>query len=137
MSQVNVWAVLVSALAAMAVGSIWYGPLFGKLFRHEMGMDAWSAERQAREKKRMGFAFFLQFVASLVMFFSLASFYYGLGYLGVRNALMVSGMVWLGFIVPVKVGDAVWGGNWKLFWLAIGNFLVTLLVVGVIIGAWK
>jgi hypothetical protein len=51
---VNFWAVLASAVASMVIGSIWYGPLFGKMFMQAMGMDQWSPEkREAMKKKKM------------------------------------------------------------------------------------
>ena len=65
---VNCWAVLVSAIASMVIGSIWYGPLFGKQFLKAMGMDQWSPEKQAEMKKAMTMTYVWQFIASLVMF---------------------------------------------------------------------
>jgi hypothetical protein len=50
--------------------------------------------------------------------------------------MMGAFFIWLGIIVPVKVGDLVWGGNKTMFWLVVGNMLVTLLAVGAIVGAW-
>ncbi len=133
--NINFWAVLVSALASMVIGSVWYGPLFGQKFRVAMGMDKWSAEKQVQMKKSMGLSFALQFVASLVMFYTLAMFMRaGVG--GIAGSMVIAFWTWLGFVVPVKLGDAIWGGSWTLFWLGIGNMLVTLLVTGAIIGAW-
>jgi hypothetical protein len=43
---------------------------------------------------------------------------------------------WLGFVVPIKLGDALWGGKMTMFWLGIGNMLLTLLAGAAIIGAW-
>lgn len=148
---INFWAVLVSAVVSMIIGSIWYGPLFGKKFRVAMGMDKWTLEHQAKMKKNMGFSFALQFVASLVMFTVLAFFlalthvitdFGSLGgdpssLMGWQVGLHAGLLLWFGFVVPVKLGDAIWGGNWTLFWLAIGNMLVTLVAAGVIIGAWR
>ena len=57
MSDINFWAVLVCAIVSMIVGSIWYGPLFGKLFMREMGMDKWTPEKQAAMKKSMGMSY--------------------------------------------------------------------------------
>ncbi len=134
--SVNFWAVFVSALASMVIGSVWYGPLFGKKFRVAMGMDKWSAEKQAQMKKSMGMSFALQFIASLVMFYILAVFMHaGVG--GVTGNLAIAFWTWLGFVVPVKLGDAIWGGSWTLFWIGISNMLVTLLAAGAIIGAWR
>jgi hypothetical protein len=137
MSDVNVWAVLASAVASMVIGSIWYGPLFGKIFMREIGMDKWTPERQAAEKKRMGVAYALQFAASVLMFYVLSSFFYDLGNLSVKSGVMVALCVWIGFVVPVKVGDMIWAGSKTLFWLSVGNMFFTLLAAGVIIGAWQ
>ncbi|MDD5069000.1 MAG: DUF1761 domain-containing protein [Candidatus Pacebacteria bacterium] len=134
---INYWAVLVSAVASMVVGSIWYGPLFGKKYMQAMGMDSWSPEQREKMKKSMTLSYVGQFVASLVMFFVLAwyigtSIHTGL-YGGVENAFGV----WIGFVVPLKLGDVLWGGKKSLFWIGIGGMLVTLLVAGAIIGVWQ
>lgn len=134
---VNYWAVFVAAIASMVIGSIWYGPLFGKMFMKEMGMDSWSKEKQAAMKKKMGISYVGQFVASLVMFYVLAGWVAGFNHLTVSGGLLTAFIAWIGFVVPIKLGDAIWGGNAKLFWLGVGNMLVTLLAAGAIIGAWK
>jgi len=121
----------------MVIGSIWYGPLFGKKFMQAMGMDSWSQEKRDAEKKRMGLTYFIQFIASLVMFYVVARFMGGLGQMTLSGGLSVALWVWLGFIVPVKLGDAIWGGKMTLFWIGVGNMLVTLLVTGAIISFWK
>jgi hypothetical protein len=137
MVSINYLAVLVSAVASMVIGSIWYGPLFGKKFIQASGMDTWSPEKKEAEKKKMGLTYSIQFIASLVMFCSVAKFMGGLGQMTVGGGLMVAFWVWLGFVVPVKLGDAIWGGNMTMFWLGAGNMLLTLLATGAIIGAWK
>jgi hypothetical protein len=135
--EINYWAVLVAAVASMVIGSVWYGPLFGKKFIAAMGMDKWTPEQQAAEKKKMGMLYFMQFVASLIMFYVLARFIFDLGQMSVSGSLMVALWVWIGFIVPTKLGDAIWGGNKTLFWITSFGSLVTLLATGAIIGAWK
>ncbi len=65
---INFGAVLAATIASVIIGSIWYGPLFGKLFMREMGMDQWTPEKQQQMKKSMGLSYFLQFVASFIMF---------------------------------------------------------------------
>lgn len=137
MMVVNYWAVLVSAIVSMVIGSIWYGPLFGKMFMHEMGMNSWSKEKQAEMKKKMGASYAGQFVASLVMFYVLAGLIAGFNHQTVNGGLLTALIAWIGFVVPIKLGDAIWGGKATLFWLGIGNMLVTLLAAGAIIGAWR
>ena len=135
--MISSFAILASAIASMVIGSIWYGPLFQKPFIKAMGMDKWSPEKQAAEKKKMGKTYFIQFVASLVMFYVLAYFMDNMNQLSVGGGFMVAFWAWIGFVVPVKLGDAIWGGNMTLFWIGAGNMLITLLAAGAIIGAWS
>lgn len=134
---VNYWAVLVSAIASMIIGSIWFGPLFGKMFMKEMGMDAWSKEKQEKMKKSMGLSYVAQFIASFVMFYVLAGLVGGFGHMTLGGGAMTGAVLWIGFVVPLALGDLIWGGNKKLFWLKVGHMLVTLLAAGAIIGAWN
>jgi hypothetical protein len=134
---INYWAVFASAIASLVIGGIWYGPLFGKKFIHEMGMDSMSPEEQAKMKSKMIPSYIVQFIASLVMFFVFAWYIELSGHTGILGGITNAFWVWIGFIVPLKLGDAIWGGKMSLFWLGIGNMLVTLLVVGAIIGGWR
>ena len=133
---VNFWAVLVSAIASMVIGSIWYGPLFGKIFSKAMGMDNKTPEEMAQMKKGMGLMYFKQFLASVLMFYVFAWLMGALGAVSIKGGIQVAFWVWLGFVVPVKFGDALWGGKMVLFWIGAGNMLLTLLATGAIIGAW-
>ena len=137
MNTINLWAVLVSGLASMVIGSIWYGPLYGKKYMSAVGMDAWSPEKREAMRKSMGPSYAGQFVASLLSFFVLAWLMGALNMQSVLGGIETGFGIWLGFIVPLKLGDTLWGGNKTLFWLSIGGNLITLLAVGAIIGAWK
>lgn len=134
---VNLTAVFLSAIASMVIGSLWYGPLFGKMFIKEKGMDKWSLEKQTAMKKKMGLSYALQFVASLVMFYVLAGIIVGFGHATLGGGLTTASIMWAGFVVPLALGEAIWGGNMKLFWLNISHMLVTLLAAGAIIGVWR
>ncbi len=135
--EINYWAVVVSALVSMVIGSIWYGPLFGRRYREAMGMDTWSPEKQAAMQKDMPKAYIGQFIASLVMFFVFA-WYIGLSkHVGALGGINNAFWVWIGFVVPLAYGQALWGGKMSVFWLSIGNMLVTLIAAGAIIGAWR
>lgn len=131
----NYIAVVGAAIASMVIGSLWYGPLFGKKFQQAMGMDTWSPEKQAEEKKKMGKLYAMQLVASLVMFYVLAVFVDRTGSIGIGGGVSTALWTWIGFVVPVQLGSAIWGGNMTLFWIGAGNMLATLLAAGVIIGA--
>lgn len=132
--DINYLAVLIGAVVSMVIGSIWYGPLFGKQFMQAMGMNSWTPEEQAAMKQKMMVSYVAQFVASLVMFFVLAKLIGDLGELTVAGGMIVALWIWIGFVVPVKLGDLIWGGKKVLFWLGIGNMLITLVATGAIIG---
>ena len=135
-ASVNYMAVLAAAVASMVIGSIWYGPLFGKKFMAAMGMDKWTPEHQAEMKKKMWMSYVGQFAASLVMFYVLAGIIVGFEQFGAAKGAMSGLVMWFGFVLPLKIGDVAWGGNKTLFWLESLNMLLTLLAAGAILGAW-
>ena len=136
-TTINYWAVLVAAISSMVIGSVWYGPLFGKTFMQAMGMDKWTPEEQTKMKKTMMTAYVLQFIGSLVMFFVLAWYIVTSVHTGVYGGVANAFGLWLGFVVPLALGNVLWGGEMTLFWLNIGNMFFTLLAAGAIIGAWR
>lgn len=134
--EINYLVVLVAAVASMVVGSVWYGPLFGKKYMSAMGMDNMSEEQKVAMKKGMTMTYVWQFIASFVMFFVLAWLMGSMEQVSVHGGVALAVWVWGGFVVPLKLSDAIWGGKMVLFWISISNMLVTLLVGGAIIGAW-
>jgi hypothetical protein len=135
--QINYWAVLVCSVVAMGIGSVWFGPLFGKKYMSAVGMDKWSEEEKAKMKKSMLPTYFYQFVASYVSFYALAWFMNVSGLVDVAGGLAVAFFIWIGFVVPLKLGDALWGGKMTLFWLGVGGNLLSMLAAGMILGLWR
>lgn len=135
--QINYLAILVAAVVSMVIGSIWYGPLFGKKYMHEMGMDSWSEDKKNAMKKSMMMSYVGQFIASVVTFYVLARFMGATGQVDVAGGIAVAFWVWLGFVLPLKFGEAIWGGKMSLFWIGVSANLVTLLAVGAILGAMR
>ncbi len=133
---INYWAVLLSAVVSMVIGSIWFGPLFGKKFMEACDMDKWSPEKQAEMKKSMMVSYVGQFIASLVSFYALAWLVSALGYTTVMGGVAVAMLIFIGFMVPHKLGDALWGGKAVLFWLGVGSSFFIMLAGGAILGGW-
>jgi|SRR6185369_2081257 len=133
----NYWAVLVAAIASLIIGSVWHGPLFGKKYMQASGMDGMSEDKKMEMKKGMKKAYILQFVASFVMIYVLSCFMWLTTQMTVMGGLTVAFWAWIGFVVPIKLSEAIWGGKMAMFWIGIGNMLVTLLVAGAILGAWQ
>jgi hypothetical protein len=133
----NYWAILTAAVASIIIGSVWYGPLFGKKFMQAMGMDKWSEEHKAKMKKSMMMSYVGQCCASMVMFFVLDWYIITSMHTGIMGGIANAFGLWIGFVVPLALGDVLWGGKKSLFWMNIGNMFVTLLVAGAILGGWR
>ena len=130
----NLWSVVVAAVAGMVVGAIWYGPLFGKKYMSAVGMDSWPQEKRDAMRKSMVKSYVLQFLLSLVTYYVLAMNIVWSG-LPAWPAMVFAFFIWLGFILPIKLGETLWGGSKTLAWLNIGSQLISLVVAGAIIGA--
>jgi hypothetical protein len=122
----------------MVVGSIWFGPLFGKEWIRLSGLTPEKLE--AAKKKGMGKTYAVQFVGSLVMAYVMAhSLVFASSYLkvsGLTAGLTTGFWNWLGFVAPVTLGAVLWEGKPLRLWaLNNGCQLVTMLVMGVILAS--
>lgn len=137
---VNYLAVLACGVVSMILGSLWYGPLFGKQWQAMSGL---TADKMAEAKKKGMFKpYALMFVGSLVMAFVLAhANTFASAYLKqttILSSLQGAFWNWLGFIAPVTLGKVLWDGKpWKLWLLDNGYYLVLLGLMSMILMAWK
>lgn len=143
MVPINYLAVLAAAVASIILGSLWYGPVFGKQWITLSGMSPEAvAAGKAKGMKGMWKSYLLAFVGSLIMAYVLAhALVFASAYLqasGASAGLMAGAWNWLGFIVPVMLGKVLWEGKpWKLFVLDSAYYLVSLCSMGVILALWK
>jgi hypothetical protein len=141
MVPVNYWAILGAAVLSMVLGSLWYGPLFGKTWTKLMGWSKADMEKGMADKSGMMKNYGLQLVGSLIMAFVLAhSLVFAKAYLGesgVSAGLQTGFWNWLGFVAPVTLTSVLWEGKpWKLWLLYNGYNLVYLLLAGVLLSVW-
>lgn len=143
MPEINYFAVLVAAVSSMVLGGRWYGPLFGKLWMRGMGWNTNDKEFMDKMKKSMGSSYFQQFIGSLLTAFVFAHVLWAFAkalpdMTGVSAGLQGGLWMWLGFILPIKYAEKLWGGK-KLKYLSVdlGYYLVLLLVMGLILAVWR
>lgn len=136
-SEINLLAVLVTGVAAMIVGGLWYSPvLFGNLWMKLSGITKEQIEEA--KKKGMAVSYLANFIGALVMSYILAAFIVNLNLQTITEALFISFLIWLGFFVTIALHAVLWEGkSLKLFWLNIAYLLVMILVSGVILVSWK
>jgi hypothetical protein len=136
--DVNLWAVLVAAIATMIVGFLWYSPiLFARPWMLAMGYDPEDKTRLEELRKGAGRMYAITFVLGLIGAFVLAKIISGLTINSVLYGMKVGLAVWLGFVLPVQATDQMFGRRpFKLFLINTGYQLVCFLVMGVILGKW-
>ncbi len=142
MPDVNYWAILVCSIASMVLGSIWYGPLFGKTWQHLIGWSNVSEEKKQAMMKSMNKSYGITFVGSLITAYVLShmiTFSQNWFHTSFVQAGLTTGFwVWLGFVAPNTLGSVLWEGkSWKLWFINNGYNLILLLMFGLIIGSWR
>ena len=132
--MVNYLAVLVAAVAAYGLGFLWYGPLFGKKWMQLMNLT--DKDKEKAKQKGMVKAYVATFVTTLVTAYVLAWF---VGYVEMTPAggAMTGALAWLGFLATSEIGMVFWENKpWALYALNTGHSLLSLVVMGAIVGAW-
>lgn len=125
-------AVFLAVVAAMAIGSIWYGPLFGKKWMKLVGLKRGDASPVGPMLIMLALAFVQVYVIAHFVTYT-AYFYPTYSDLSVGLLTGLWGLV--GFVVPVLVSNAVFGkGSMELLKINLGNQLITLLAIGAILG---
>lgn len=139
MITINYLAVLVSAVLVLALGSIWYGPVFGKAWMRINNMDTTDLARRKEMQKKAIPLYVVQFLLSLFQYYVLAHYIAGwTDASGLENALWI----WAAFVMPTIAGSAMWTADsakvkWARFGIQSGYQLVVLALVGVILACWK
>ncbi|HVR23722.1 MAG TPA: DUF1761 domain-containing protein [Candidatus Polarisedimenticolia bacterium] len=136
---VNVWAVLVSALATMVVGFLWYSPLlFARRWTTLMGYDPDDKAKLAEMQKSAGPSYMLSLVASVLSaavlgkIIAIANIHTPL--YGIKMGLAV----WLGFVTTVQLTNALFMRQpAKLYAINTGYQLVCYVVMGAIMAVWR
>lgn len=124
---VNYLAVLLAGVVAMAVGYLWFGPLFGKTWVKLSGAKMGGGDN-------MGMLYGGQYVASVVTAYVLAVFLGLTGSTTLEAALPVALWAWLGFLATKEIGVVLWEGkSWNLYFLNAGQSLVSLLVMAAVL----
>lgn len=136
---INYYAIAVCAILSMVIGSIWYGPLFGKKWAQIIGATAQDAEARKKMQKAAGPLYGIQFVLSIFQVWVLA--YYIVGWKdasGLTNALWI----WAAFVLPTVAGSSMWNNDsnaikWSRFLIQTGYQLILFAVYGIILGMWR
>jgi hypothetical protein len=136
MVDVNLLAVFVAAIVGMIIGFLWYSPfLFGKMWMKLMGFTM--EKMSDMKKKGMTKVYVLNFIFTVVMAYVLAHFLLLMLVADVGGAIELSFWLWIGFIVPLLVGNVLWENkSWKLFALNAGYWLASMIGMAIVLVLW-
>lgn len=128
--------ILICAALSLVIGFVWYGPLFGKLWLKVIKADDLTLQARAEMQKKAKPLYVVQFLMTLVQVAVLATLIKGLsGIQAVNYALLI----WLGFVVPILAGSALWNNDSKeiartRFLIQAGYQLVLFVIFALILG---
>jgi len=135
----NPVAILVAAIAGWLAGALWYG-MFGRIWIEAQGttVEAFKARQAASKGSPASYMpFVLAFLGNLVMAWILSGLLGHIGALSVRGGIISGAFVWFGFIVTsMLVNNAFEGRSWRLTAVNAGHWLLVMIVIGAILGAW-
>lgn len=136
MPEMNYVAILVAAILNMVIGAFWYSPaLFGKSWMDLVGFRPEDVRKRSAGARR---AYALTFVGSFVMAYALARvmWYAKVQYAGAGVVLAL--LVWLGFVATTHAANYLFEGRpFRLFSINAGYPLVSLVLMGLLLGAWR
>ena len=131
--DLNWLAILVSLIANMIIGALWYGPIFGKRWMSELGLTM-----EDIQSGSMWQPYSVAILNSFLMAFILANVIAWTGTTGIANGLLLGLLMWVGFTgFTFAVNHAFEGRSIMLWVINSGIYLVGLLVMGAILAAWQ
>jgi hypothetical protein len=128
MKGINWIAVILAVVLVQVLGFLWYGPLFGAMWR---SLDPSAPASTAMDAKMAGGV-----AASLVLVTGMAWAYGRLGVAGLMDGLKTALVLCITFALTMVAMDFFYGGKpLMLMWLNGGYELVAFLLIGACLGA--
>ena len=124
--------IALAVIAAMAIGTIWYGPLFGKKWMKLVNLKKGSSSPVGPMLIMLALAIIQTFV--LAHFIVYVGYFYP-DYSGLSVGLLTGLWGFIGFVAPVLISNTVFAkGSPELLKINLGNQLITLAAIGAILG---
>ena len=135
--DINYVTILGAAVTSMVVGSIWYGPLFGKKWMEIIGATTEDVATRKQMQTKALPLYGIQFALTLLQLYVLVGLVNGEN----GSAAGIAFWMWLGFVMPTIAGSALWNNNpnkvkWAMFLIQAGYQLVMFIIYGYMLGLW-
>jgi hypothetical protein len=133
MWDISILGVVLCAVSAMAIGFVWYGPVFGKAWMAEWGMTEESA-KEANMAMIFGGFVALNLFAAYILGHVLATY----GHPVLATSAMIGFGVGLGFVATAIGGNYLFARrSMKLFLIDAGYWTLTYTAMGAVFGALR
>jgi hypothetical protein len=132
---VDYWAVFLAAVAAFALGAVWYR-IFASPWMAATGMTEEMIKGEAAGG-RSPMPFLFAFIADLVMAFALYGiiWHVGGGHFAGKSGVISGALCWLGFVITTMTVNNTFSRRKPILLVIDGGYwLVVLAVMGAIIG---
>lgn len=137
MQTINFWPILVASIVSFGISALWYSPiLFGKEWMSLVKLS----ETDVSEVMSKGIwkLYVVQFIMTIIGFCVLAFIITSTSAQGGNNGAFFGFLVWLGFIATNAISSLMWEKYpFKLMIIDSISILITLIIGGAIIGAWR
>lgn len=132
--KINIWAVVVAAVAYWMLGAAWF-TILSKPWLASIGK---TMEQLQHEAVNPGVAYGVAFVANLIIAYVLGWVVISTGQQTAIRGISMGALLWVG-LVATTIGTAFIfeGRSLEGFVLTAGYPLVGMLVMGAIVGGWK
>jgi hypothetical protein len=136
--SVNFISILVAAAAAWILGAIYYRLLRDAwLAAQGKTLESCRAEQAGKSKLQMLAPLALVFVGTFIMAWVLYGIMRHVGMFTVRAGMISGAFVWFGFVLTsMSVNNAFQGKRAMLTVIDAGYWLLSLLLIGAILGGW-
>ncbi len=132
--QINWIAWVLGALAFMGVGTLWYGPLFGKPWMAMMEKTGW---KRGQMQPSPGM-YLLTLVCSLVASYVLAVLIRSLGITEWWRGLITGAIIWVGVGSATQLTNSIFESRPKSLWALFTLYeLVLFAGLGVVFAVWR
>jgi len=141
--QVNYFAIVIALVVKAVLGSLWYGPLFGRIWNRELDFPPNfalppAALLRARVLRWTGMALTVYVLALAVEVIRPSSWGAGTDGPAALYGFLAALFIWIGFYIPQQLSRVGWeGASWKLLRIHAYYHLVALQVVAQILTHWR
>lgn len=131
--DVNFWAILVTGIASMVIGFVWYSkPVFGKAWMEAIGKTEDQLKKEAKPAMYV-WALILALIEAWILAIVIGVW----DAITLWEGVQIGFWMWVGFVLTTHSVNAMFDmAPMKKVWISLGYHLVYLIVGGAILAVW-